>query len=161
MFSKRDSGQSSCDRLFVKEKHYLKWTTINVPIPLRHKWGYKPFPCYKISPSRNPWYNVSDWEIMFVWGKRCRKYNIYQFFLSAIEEKVVRYYEKRQRPSLKGCYVKRDRKVYPVGAVWYPYVQPFGYMRCHACTCLVSGCLHNHMRLWIFINYYYGSKVCF
>lgn len=54
----------------------------------------------------------------------------------AIEEKVVRYYEKRQRPSLKGCYVKRDRKVYPVGAVWYPYVQPFGYMRCHACTCL-------------------------
>ena len=69
------------------------------------------------------------------------------FFLSAIEEKVVRYYEKRQRPSLKGCYVKRDRKVYPVGAVWYPYVQPFGYMRCHACTCLVSGYLHNHMRL--------------
>lgn len=54
----------------------------------------------------------------------------------AVEEKVVVYYEKKKRPSLKGCYVKRDRKVYPTGAVWHPYVQPFGYMRCHACTCM-------------------------
>jgi len=54
----------------------------------------------------------------------------------AVEERVVIYYEKKKRPSLKGCYVKRDRKVYPAGAVWHPYVQPFGYMRCHACTCL-------------------------
>lgn len=61
------------------------------------------------------------------------------FLFSAVEEKVVTYYEKKNRPSLKGCYVKRDRKVYPAGAVWHPYVQPFGYMRCHACTCMVSG----------------------
>lgn len=61
------------------------------------------------------------------------------FLFSAVEEKVVTYYEKKNRPSLQGCYVKRDRKVYPAGAVWHPYVQPFGYMRCHACTCMVSG----------------------
>ncbi|KAL9971414.1 hypothetical protein ACROYT_G023934 [Oculina patagonica] len=56
----------------------------------------------------------------------------------AVEEKVVIYYEKKNRPSMKGCYVKRDRKVYPAGAVWHPFVQPFGYMRCHACTCLAK-----------------------
>lgn len=56
----------------------------------------------------------------------------------ATEEKVVIYYEKKNRPSIKGCYVKRDRKVYPAGAVWHPFVQPFGYMRCHACTCLAK-----------------------
>ncbi|KAM7425845.1 hypothetical protein ABFA07_022776 [Porites harrisoni] len=54
----------------------------------------------------------------------------------ALEEKVVIYYEKKRRPSVKGCYVKRDRKVYPANAVWHPFVQPFGYMRCHACTCM-------------------------
>ena len=63
---------------------------------------------------------------------------MYRYF-PAVEEKVVIYYEKKNRPSMKGCYVKRDRKVYPAGAVWHPFVQPFGYMRCHACTCLVSG----------------------
>ena len=56
-----------------------------------------------------------------------------------MEEKIVIHYEKKNRPSLKGCYVKRDRKVYPVGTVWHPFVQPFGYMKCHACTCMVSG----------------------
>lgn len=65
---------------------------------------------------------------------------------SAVEEKVVIYYEKKNRPSMKGCYVKRDRKVYPAGAVWHPFVQPFGYMRCHACTCLVSGRTNNQKR---------------
>ncbi|XP_068753523.1 chordin-like isoform X1 [Montipora capricornis] len=53
-----------------------------------------------------------------------------------LENNVVTYYEKKNRPAIDGCYVKRDRKVYRSGAVWHPYVQPFGYMRCHACTCL-------------------------
>lgn len=65
----------------------------------------------------------------------------FSHYLAALEEKVVIYYEKKKRPSLKGCYVKRDRKVYPENAVWHPFVQPFGYMRCHACTCMVSDSL--------------------
>ena len=65
---------------------------------------------------------------------------------SSTEDKVVIYYEKKNRPSIKGCYVKRDRKVYPAGAVWHPFVQPFGYMRCHACTCLVSGGINEQKR---------------
>lgn len=54
----------------------------------------------------------------------------------ALERNVVIYYEKKNRPAIEGCYVKRDRKVYRAGAVWHPYVQPFGYMRCYACSCL-------------------------
>lgn len=48
-------------------------------------------------------------------------WNIFFIFL-VIEEKVVIYYEKKNRLFIKGCYVKRDRKVYFVGVVWYFFV---------------------------------------
>ena len=81
--------------------------------------------------TRNNWFSLFSTDFQRI----C----FFSHYLAALEEKVVIYYEKKRRPSVKGCYVKRDRKVYPANAVWHPFVQPFGYMRCHACTCMVSG----------------------
>lgn len=58
--------------------------------------------------------------------------------LTAPEDKVVKVYEKGKRPNSDGCFVEEDNKMYPSGSVWHPYVQPFGYMKCIACTCVVS-----------------------
>ena len=89
-------------------------------------------------------YQESKYKLQITTGLACfqltfKEICFFSHYLAALEEKVVIYYEKKRRPSVKGCYVKRDRKVYPENAVWHPFVQPFGYMRCHACTCMVSG----------------------
>jgi hypothetical protein len=57
---------------------------------------------------------------------------------SVLEKQPLPKHNGRNQPKTKGCFIDQGNKFYPSASVWHPYVEPFGYMKCVVCTCLVS-----------------------